>query len=254
MVFRAAPLSNAGKVLKPCDVLLEIDGKAIAPDGTVEFRDRERVSCAHVYKSKYIGDEVQLVYSRDGKIIKDTIKADIAEYLVPDHLWDKKTSYYIYAGLVFTILSVPYVNTISKSYYARFRKFLNRFKEKPNEQVVVLASVLVSDVNYGYQGCLRSVVSEINDTSINNLGHMVELITSSSKPILKISLDDGRVMFINNEEASRTHEGILRENRVDADMSEDMRPHNKNDEKTKQTDPELSRTKRQRIAEGKEAR
>lgn len=55
LVFKIDPMAPAMSVLKEHDVVLEIEGVPIADDGTVEFRNEERVEFSHIVRSKHIG-------------------------------------------------------------------------------------------------------------------------------------------------------------------------------------------------------
>jgi hypothetical protein len=55
LVFKIDPMAPATSVLKENDVVLEIEGVPIADDGTVEFRNEERVEFSHIVRSKHIG-------------------------------------------------------------------------------------------------------------------------------------------------------------------------------------------------------
>lgn len=55
LVFKIDPMAPAIDVLKENDVVLEIEGVPIADDGTVEFRNEERVEFSHIVRSKHIG-------------------------------------------------------------------------------------------------------------------------------------------------------------------------------------------------------
>ena len=55
LVFKIDPLAPAAGTLEINDVVLEIEGVPIADDGTVEFRNEERVEFSHIVRSKHIG-------------------------------------------------------------------------------------------------------------------------------------------------------------------------------------------------------
>lgn len=55
LVYKIDPLAPAHDVLKENDVVMEIDGVPIADDGTVEFRNEERVEFSHIVRAKHIG-------------------------------------------------------------------------------------------------------------------------------------------------------------------------------------------------------
>ena len=56
LVYKIDPLAPANSVLKENDVVMEIDGVPIADDGTVEFRNEERVEFSHIVRAKHIGE------------------------------------------------------------------------------------------------------------------------------------------------------------------------------------------------------
>lgn len=55
-MYKIDPLAPANNVLKENDVVMEIDGVPIADDGTVEFRNEERVEFSHIVRAKHIGE------------------------------------------------------------------------------------------------------------------------------------------------------------------------------------------------------
>lgn len=55
LVYKIDPLAPAHDVLKENDVVMEIDRVPIADDGTVEFRNEERVEFSHIVRAKHIG-------------------------------------------------------------------------------------------------------------------------------------------------------------------------------------------------------
>lgn len=50
LVYRIDPLAPAAEILKEGDIVLEVEGVPIADDGTVEFRDDERVEFTHLVR------------------------------------------------------------------------------------------------------------------------------------------------------------------------------------------------------------
>ncbi len=60
LVFKIDPMAPATSVLKENDVVLEIEGVLIADDGTVEFRNEERVEFSHIVRSKHIGSALKV--------------------------------------------------------------------------------------------------------------------------------------------------------------------------------------------------
>lgn len=63
-MYKIDPLAPAHDVLKENDVVMEIDKVPIADDGTVEFRNEERVEFSHIVRAKHIGKTVSLLAYR----------------------------------------------------------------------------------------------------------------------------------------------------------------------------------------------
>lgn len=64
VITRIAPVSPAYNVLKPGDVIVEIDGSKIANNGTVHFRDGERLFLNYLLVQKFVGDLCNLAILR----------------------------------------------------------------------------------------------------------------------------------------------------------------------------------------------
>ena len=63
LVYKIDPLAPAHDVLKENDVVMEIDRVPIADDGTVEFRNEERVEFSHIVRAKHIGIDASSGYT-----------------------------------------------------------------------------------------------------------------------------------------------------------------------------------------------
>jgi S1-C subfamily serine protease len=109
LINQVHPLSYAAKVLRPFDVLAAIDGEKIANDGTVPFVGDQRIAFSHIVARFFAGDMCTLRIVRDGREVDVSTRMENAPYLVPVHLYDKDPSYFIFAGLVFTVLSRPFL-------------------------------------------------------------------------------------------------------------------------------------------------
>jgi hypothetical protein len=131
-------------VLARGDVLLAVDGKPVAQDGTVELREGgERIDFNHMVTSKMVGSEITLDVKRDGKRmpLKLTLHPNqrlvrAQHYSLALHVRlggpglnvgrahppqvpmldqvDASPSYLIICGLVFCPLSVPALQSIMK--------------------------------------------------------------------------------------------------------------------------------------------
>jgi hypothetical protein len=147
-------------VLRKGDVLLEFDGVPIANDGTVHFRQRERIFFTTLVTLKPTGSTAHLKVLRDGSELEFDVVLSPLEALVPVHKYDQLPSYYIYAGLVFVPLTQPYLHEYGDDWMASsprrlVEKALNTLMEKPKQQIVILSQVGVGRGGWGgaSQGC-----------------------------------------------------------------------------------------------------
>ncbi|MBA0732210.1 hypothetical protein Gogos_016315, partial [Gossypium gossypioides] len=161
-IRRVDPTAPESGVLKSSDIVLSFDGVDIANDGTVPFRHGERIGFSYLVSQKYAGDSSAIKVLRNSEILNFNIKLTSHRRLIPAHNKGRPPSYYIIAGFVFTTVSVPYLrseygdnyeyeasmNLLDKLYHATL--------QSPDEQLVVVSQVLVSDINIGYEDIVNT--------------------------------------------------------------------------------------------------
>lgn len=84
------------------------------------------------------------------------LEMQVQDLLVPTQLYDRMPSYYIYAGFVFTHLSIPFLQEYGSEWYYRCPRKLydmavTDLKEYEGQSIVIVSQVLVDEVNQGYQ-------------------------------------------------------------------------------------------------------
>ena len=90
-------LSSAVKLQKH-DVILEVDGNKVGNDGTVVFRNLERISFDYLLSRKFGGDVVEVKILRNKEQIKLQVEANPLSHLVPIQQYDLLPRFFIYAG------------------------------------------------------------------------------------------------------------------------------------------------------------
>ncbi|GAB5353318.1 hypothetical protein AAMO2058_000026700 [Amorphochlora amoebiformis] len=229
LIRKVEPLSGSAKVLRRNDVLVSFDNHPIASDGTVKFRDSERVAFNYLITSKYVGEKAEVGFIRNGVLKKAPVSLGRGIQLVRTHMYDQKTSYFIYGGLVFTPLSFPYLEAeygkkwdkkapIKLCDYAFFG-----IPKEPKEQIVILNQVLISDVNVGYETFSNLRVFEVNGTRISNMGQLVKVVSKCKEDFVTVLLEEDHTIVIDAHEARKAHEQILEQNNIEHHISEDLR-------------------------------
>jgi len=171
-------------VLRPRDILLEVDGFPVDIQG--DYTDPEfgylmleNLSTRH----KWAGQEVSLVIWRDGerKEVKYVLpQAEDAARLVPEAPLDQKPEYLILGGLILQPLTRDYLRSWGGDWeqQAPFRLAYFRNEEPGAERpaVVILSQVLPDFYNLGYQDIRHLVLERVNGHRVSSLAEVVAAI------------------------------------------------------------------------------
>jgi S1-C subfamily serine protease len=182
------PISMTEKVLKLDDVLLKIGDFPVASDGTILYRGN-RVSSALAFQSVQAGQSLPLEIWRDGQQMDVSLPVSAYE---GDHAagsqYDTLPRYLVYAGLVFTPLSLDYLRTLGRNtpeisigemYYELYYRSFEE-PSKTRSEPIVLASVLADSVNANLRIRGRALVDQINGVRIEKLEDVVRAFETST--------------------------------------------------------------------------
>mmetsp|Transcript_7139 Transcript_7139/g.26259 ORF Transcript_7139/g.26259 Transcript_7139/m.26259 type:complete len:550 (+) Transcript_7139:192-1841(+) len=228
LVYKCDPLSSAAHVIKPRDVVMEVDGLSVADDGTFEFRGHERIDFSHLVTLHSVGDQVDVRILRDGveQYIKLTV--GIPKLLVSyPFSMDTKPSYFIVGGMVFLPLSVPFLEHCygpkwKSSTPATILSLLGDFRTYADEEVVVLFQVLSADLNAGYKA--HTVRLEcFNGVQVRNLAHLAELVDQCESQWLEFQVEQSVHLVLDRAKAVEEGPQILQVHAITFDRSEDLR-------------------------------
>jgi S1-C subfamily serine protease len=179
MVKRVVEDSEGSK-FKPKDVLTKIGDFDIANDGTVVFREGERVYYRYAVSLYQMDKPINIEIYRNGKKQIIRIKAEPSKEHVRGPLYETLPSYYINGGLVFTDLTENYMDLWPKrppTSYEKERALLPSVKRK---HVVALLRVLAHQINEGFQDTINEIVIRINN---RNLSEFKDVIKAFRHPI-----------------------------------------------------------------------
>lgn len=232
MVNRVAPTSAAGKVLRAGDVLLSFDGESIANDGTISFRNHERVAFSWRVAQKYYGERAVLTVLRDAKVeelVIDTFHPEVP--LVPVHLFGQKhegPSYLIVAGLVFTHLSVPFLRSEFGEEWDcdapvdLVHRVTNQRAEFEDEGLVVLTQILANDLTVGYEDLENMLLTSVNGTKVKNLKHVMQLIDATDSTYLHFDLANNLKLTLRAADARKATAEVLEQHSIPRAMTTDL--------------------------------
>eukprot|EP01025_Chloroclados_australasicus_P065313 TRINITY_DN8908_c0_g2_i2.p1 TRINITY_DN8908_c0_g2~~TRINITY_DN8908_c0_g2_i2.p1 ORF type:complete len:346 (-),score=34.01 TRINITY_DN8908_c0_g2_i2:661-1698(-) len=227
MIREVDPLSPASKILKPKDVVLEVDGVQIADDASIMFRDDERVEFLHLIRQKHIGDMVRLKILRNGVEMELEYVSQPRQLLVPSvHGLDCFPQYFIFGGLVFAPLTVPFLQNAYGSDYqkkapADLQTTMMYHKEFETQQIVILVQIMASELTFGYKFGVSRLLT-VNDVKIENIKHLTEVIDNFQEENIEFGLLLGNRIILNFKLAKEASPGILAEHKIPQDRSEEL--------------------------------
>lgn len=234
LVQNVEPISKLQNDLCSGDVIVEIDGQPIANDGSVHFRDRERISFKYLLTKKHFGDTVDLKIVRNGNVISKTVDLLLRSSieLVPSYQYDTHPSYFVFGGLVFTHLTLPYLEEWGDEWYNNApREFTHAWysesKKHVDQQVVILSQVLVHQTTQGYEDCTNIRVHKVNGEEVRNIQHLKDIVDrcihKQQESTLIFQLEHNRMLVLDIPTCLEHSPQILEEHRVPSPKSADLK-------------------------------
>jgi S1-C subfamily serine protease len=226
-IFPGSPAK--GHIFKK-DIIMAVDGHAIADDGTVEFRQKERTAFTYYIDMHQVGEKVRVDVLRNAKRKKITCtltnkKGDFR--LVPTEQYDQLPRYFIYGGIVFTQLTKNLLKSWGKYWQTKAPRNLliemSNWPEETKKEIVVALRVFASDVNKGYHDLSNRIIEEVNGKKYKDFGDFYYLVTRSKEPFVVLKDKKEFQIVLDRKKAEESHAGILKTYRIKSDCSYDLK-------------------------------
>jgi len=229
LIQYVAPTSSAQGIVQAGDVLLAIEGKPIANDGTIPFRGTERILFADAVQGKFMGETVRFRLLRGGKVMEATIPLRTtlgSVRLVPYTQYDTVPTYYIVGGLVFQPLTRNYleiwnsmedvpVNLANYYYYGK--------QSEDRMQVIVLTKILGDELTVGYDDFKDHVITQVNGKGVSTIQDVVKAIEGNEGEYHVMMDEWGNQIVLERSKIAAAQKVILERYKIEADRSADLR-------------------------------
>lgn len=217
LITRILPGSPAENRLKINDVLMAVDGHAIANDISVEFRPKEWTSLVYYIQGHQIGEIIGLSILRQGEMetLRISLDKTAQEYDLVPLEFDVPPRYYIFGGLVFTPLTKNYLKTWADNWTKEAPQNLlsflqSNYKATEGQEVVLLLKVLADDTNKGYHDLSDLVITKVNGKKIINLRDLMRIVEANPNDKYIVFEDaDGKQIILNKKKAIKGNKKIL---------------------------------------------
>jgi S1-C subfamily serine protease len=232
MITKIIPGAGADGVLKEGDVLQELDGVKVAENGTIPFEEGERVDLSHLLSLHQMSETAKVKLWREGKSLDVSVPLHDIPDLVPGPEYDKRPSYFVYAGLVFQSLNQNFMRLFDNGAPVRMRDLAELGLQTPEQmEVVFINVVLPHDVNVGYHKLGQAIVTEINGQKIHALKDVIPALQKPQDGYQVIKLDhwngapDNRAseIVLDAKEADAANPEILKAFGIASDRSDDLK-------------------------------
>ena len=182
LISNVIPTGTCDGILKPGDLLVEIDGYAVDSAGQVLI-DGAKVDLNEIVERKFAGDKVQLRYRSDGVWHDQDV---LLKTLPPNQMYaiqyEKQPRYIVYAGLVFQPLDTNLFATEKFDDYQVRRLFQDYLSEgifTERKDIVILTQLLNDPINSRLDSFQGMAVDTINGKKVTTLDQAHELLSQS---------------------------------------------------------------------------
>jgi S1-C subfamily serine protease len=214
--------SSADGVLETRDVIVAIDGRPIANNGTIQYLGRYRTRYDVVLTGRYVGDVLPVDILRRGERRRVEVVLGPWQPLVPRSRYDQPPVYFLYGGLVFQALTRDFLTTWDKWWNKAPKEFLHYYysgmRTAERSEVVILTQILADDINVGYGHLYNEGIVAVNGVMPRDMHDFVHRMSQASG-VLEVSTSSGGIIMLDADEVRRATPRILERYRIPRDRS-----------------------------------
>lgn len=229
IVSRVLPFSSAAGKLIEGDIILEVEDMPIAEDGTFLFYKGERLEMPLLITKKQVRENIRLKIVREKAARDIEIQLQPFVPLVPEPQSSEKPVYYIYGGLVFSILSSDLIQSWGNQWWEKapldFSYYLagsGRLNEKARQELVVLLNVLPDEVNVGYHNFGNDVIGAVNGEKVTSFKQFVKLLHMNTQQYTIIETERSSRIILDHARIKESSPLIIERNNIPSAYSDDV--------------------------------
>lgn len=212
------PFPKTHELLQANDVLLEVSGYPVGSDSMVQY-EGNRVHAAVLFDEIQHGNPIQLKIWRDGAALDIELPLYVNREDRISGNQHTPPPYLIMGGLVFTELSVNYLNALGKDW----RKSVSSeaiyellFRGQQDEAAarskpIVLAKVLKHPSNVDFGVHTRDILTEVNGHAIHSIHDLASALDQSADDFHRFHFLSGREEALSINAAHATDAELLQQ-------------------------------------------
>lgn len=218
LITRVAGIEAASGVFKPGDIIMSLDGEAIADDGTVTFADGDRIDYDWLIARRQVGDVIFVTLLRDGEVenVHYTLQYSRQQSLqVKHHASGLKADYQVIGGLVFQSLNSNYIqNAFKKEDVPAWMTSASlRYRELPlgeKEQLVFIADILPDAINQGYESYVDEPLKSVNGMLVRSMDDLRAGLADASDSLRLTFANEAEGIVVFNKKSLAERDPLIR--------------------------------------------
>ena len=163
-----------------------------------------------------------------GKKRKVSVPIKSFKRIVAEPYSHDKPAYYIYGGLVFTVLTTDVIKEWGREWwkapltYNNYRIGVGKLNNDRKREKVILLHVLPDDINVGYHNYQNMVIDRVNGQMFNSFQEFVQLISENEDSVTMIESEMNDIIILKNDGIDEVNQSILDRNHIPAPFSQDV--------------------------------
>jgi S1-C subfamily serine protease len=220
-------------IIKPWDVILEMDGIALDNTGMVPLSNGLRVHASYLVSRKPAGSKVKLKLLRKGEKLDVEIATVNNDNSIIQPMTGNRPTYFIYGGLVLTPATVELAQSAGANFWGYLgltggllTKAMRQTRQSPDDQVVVSCGPLIPHkLTKGYEVKPLSVLTHINDQPIKNLRQAIQILRDCKEEFVVFRFEDdfAERIVLSPKRVQQYMPEILQNNNIPSACSDDLK-------------------------------
>ena len=206
------------KAIRVEDIILAIDNKSIANNGTVKTK-YGHINFNIAFHEKQIGQSVKLNILRDKKemTIEYTVKK-VTPLIYRE--FGKEPRYILYGGFAFTPLTKNKLSKNNKSSTALKMVLYEKSKiEDYHEAVSSMSTIFPNKVNRGYYAG-SYILDKVNGIKVKSFKHLVEMLDNIDDEFTVFDFLEKNKIILNTKEAKDSRDSVMKIYNLKSDRRE----------------------------------
>jgi S1-C subfamily serine protease len=213
------PFPETHKRLRPNDVILAVSGQEVGSDSLVQHRGN-RIHAAFLFDEVQHGESIELDIWREGE--RQNIELPLyvnREDRISGLQYDKPPAYLIVGGLVFTELSIDYLNSLGNNWHqqvAPHTMYELLYRAQMDESAarskpILLSKVLKHPSNIDFGVHTRDILKSVNGRKIESIEDLYSALTENSGDFHLFTFLSGKEEALDRSDAEAANQDLLQQ-------------------------------------------